>query len=433
MRVAKRIDVDRGPTMDGNRLKVYLVVARVVASASGLVQLGVLARLLSAEEFGIVAVAIAVSAYVQMLGEPLIVGYERLGHSVQREDSGVGAPRSAAHTGLMSLAVIVPVLAMAVGVIVGEMWIGLAIGVASVSAAQTRWVTLQYLNWDNQQAFGTATMVNGVSRLGFTVGIAAITRDGALAVLAGGVFSVIATEIVAPRSAPFSWNWSGVRKVLIVGIPTAIASLAAVSLTAWPTVAGAQLLDTDEFAEFAAQWSLANAIYVTTAGFILIFGFPLAKRAWDDGDREGARATVMRYFVYSAVGGAALVGAFSAGGEFITRILIGGEYAGTAVPTATVAIGAIGTIAATSGWLLRLQYRQRTMATVSLIAATVQVPIVWLATDWYGLAGLLGGVGVVMLGRSIAMLLIESRRSWARPLGYSVAMMGAVWWAAAGL
>lgn len=385
---------------------MFLFVARIASAGLSLVQISSVARLLVPSEYAIVATASALSGYFMLLAEPPILGYERRGHhdrAVDLQDT----PEAARPAALSQLAAIGFVLVAGLvvwAVVAGDPGLAVAAGVWAVSLVQLRWVSVQYLMWNEQQSYGLVLMVNSFSRVVAMVGAAAVTRDGAWTLIVGAVGSIIATALVSPRWRPVHWNTSGWGPLARVGLPLTVASAAWVSLTNWPTLLGSWSLPTDEFAAYAAQTALATAITGVTIGFITVFGFPQAKRAWDSGDPSGAGRVERRYFGYIAAltPVMALVAWFA--GDTLTRLVLGPQYVGHVVLTVGILYLAVRSMTNVAGWILRLDYKQTLVATISVVSALAQAALTWLMIDRFGLPGLLIAVTVVFALQALAVV-----------------------------
>lgn len=412
--------------LSGTRLRAYLAFTRASAAAFGLLQLSVLARLLPASEYAIVAASIAVAAYFQLLGEAPISGYQRLGNHRKEQDSEPGGARSSADSVLMSLAVVIPLGGALWGAVTDSFLLSVAIALWVVSLIQVYWSSVQYLNWQQRSKFGTLQLVNSAMRtLSLSAGAYAF-GEAAPALMLGSIASIAATALVSPRRPPFRLDRRGIRVVLAVGIPMTVVVAATTSLANWPTIVGSRVLPVTTFASYAAQSSLAAAAYGTVVGFILVFGFPSAKQAWDSGDRVGAEAVVSTYLKYVAVLGPLIAAAFWVMGDFVTGLLLGSDYSGHAIPAASVAVGAINSVCMVLGWVLRLQFRQNALAAVAVGAALVQLPLCWWATTAFGIHGLLVSMGVVASVQVLAILAVGRTRHQLASAGMTAVLLAGI-------
>lgn len=388
------------------RLRAYLLSSRVSSSLLGLAQLSVLARVLPAEQFALVAAATAAATYMALLGEPAVLGYERLGKHAREHDSTTGESRSVAHTVTMLLMVVAPTIAVLIGLVMGKPLCSLVVALWAVSLVQLRWVSVQYLNWQEQSHFATAMLVNSAARASGMLIAGVTTGDGVLVLLVGAVASLIATVFVSPRRAGLSLNRPALRLLLKVGAPLTIASAAVSSMGSWPTLAGNALLPSETFANYVAQASLAGSFFGVTVGFVLVFGWPQAKKAWDEGDSEGALDVIARYTRYTLVLGGAAVVLFWIFGDLITRILLGPNYVGHLIPSYVTSLACVSAIAGLNSWYLRLNYRQNWWAGIAVTAALFQIPLVWFATQQAQLLGLMLAMALTSWGQCMAAGLV---------------------------
>lgn len=381
----------------------YLSLARVLSSALALVQLSILARLLESDQFALAAAAVAVATYLQLLPEPLIAGYERLGHHDLREDLKAGLPRSAVRAALATLAAIGPVVGTAVGFISGRPVLAFATSLWVVSMVQFRWASVQLLNWNLPTKYGSLLLANSAARaIGVAVGAAYFgSASGSLGL--GATASMVAVVLVSPRGGSWSLDSRLMKQVLVVGLPLGIAAAASTSMSSWPTLAASQNLSDASFASYSAQMSLFTAGYGATLGFFILFGFPRAKRAWDGGNLQGALLVEMRFLRVLAILGPIGCGLSWLFGDKLTSWLLGSQYAGRTIPTMAFAIGCLSSIFVIRSWLLRLNYRQRSVAVIMVVGAIIQVPLVWWGVKAHGVIGLLVAVGTVLSAQAFTV------------------------------
>lgn len=411
-------------SLTGSRLKAFLLASRLATATFGLLQLSLVARLLPPPEYAAMAAATAVSAYLNLVAEPAILGYERLGNHDRGKDlaSGPSAARPAALSQLTTVAVL-GLAGLAVWALVaGEPWLAAGSVLWAASLVQMRWVSVQYLLWNEQQAFGLTMLVNSFSRLVAVVGAAYFFRDGYITLVVGALASIVATAIVSPPWRPMQWNKAGWGELARVGLPLTLAAVAWVSLNAWPTLVGSRLLDVDVFASYVAQASLGAALYGVTVGFVVVFGFPAAKRAWDSGDQWAARHVQRRFFGYEV----ALVPALALftwfAGDWLTRLVLGPKYVGHTIMTVVLLAAALQAMSNIAGWLLRLDFRQRLVASITLSAAALQLGLTWYLTSRYELPGLMFSVLLVFTMQAIATILTSRPIRWGEQLAFVFAL-----------
>ena len=405
-------------------LKVYLAGSRVLTAILGLVQLSALARILPTESYAVVAAAIAAAAYVQLTGEPAILGYERLGHHERASDFRPRGARSVASTVLLLIWFIVLLSAFVWGLLRRDTWMAMGVALWAVSLVQLRWVSTQYLNWGAQARYATTTLVNSAARTACVLFAAMAGGRPETILICGAMGSIVATALVSPSARPFSLDRVGLRTLVVVGLPLTAASAARTSLAAWPMLAGARQLDVDAFASFAAQWSLSTAVWGATIGFVLLFGFPQAKRLWDTRDLSGSYAVTARYLGYVSLAGPALMFLWLITGQLITARLLGAGYAGVVVPVWSTAVGCLASVANVVAWDVQLRYKQNALARATVAAALIQVPLVVLLTHLLGLGGVLISVATVQLGLNGAMLRLSHAPSRVRSMWLSAALWG---------
>lgn len=403
-------------------MTVYLGSTRATAAFVGVIQMSLLARILPTDQYGVMAAAVALSTYLQLLGEPAVLSYRRLGHHERSQDSEPGAARSSSFTVLAILAVVVPVVSVVWGVLVGPLWLSVGAGLWVVSLVQLRWVSIQLLNWYEQQAYANLLLVNGTSRMVAMALTAWFSRDAAVTLMAGAVASFAATAVTTPPRPPMKVRRSGMRAVMVVGLPLAASAAAVTSLSSWPTLAGARSLEVEDFAAYAAQATLAAAFFGSTVGFVLEFGFPQAKRYWDTGSVRGADSVVLRFLMYLGGLGATQVLLFWVFGDWLTRLFLGPKYVGHVIPAATVAVSCLAGLSILLSWVLTLRFRQRVLAAIDVGAALIQVPAVWFATDRWGLPGLILGACAVQSARALVVAGMDrsSAARWSIPLNLAM-------------
>jgi O-antigen/teichoic acid export membrane protein len=393
-----------------------LLVGRLLTASLGFIQLAVLARLLPLDEFGRFAIVTAISAYLQMIVEPILTGYERLGAKAIEKDTDRETTRSVAFSVLLLSLSIVTIVCIVVGWLQATAIMGAAIGVTAVSNVQTRWVLLQYLNFGQRGSVSRALIVNALARL---VGIficLMVSSDAAAVALVGAAVALAATHFVSPVYPRLSLQFVGLAGILKVGTPTALTAAAGVSLVTLPVLIYSHNSLPEQFAVFAAQWTLAQAAFISTAGYLLVFGFAPAKALWDDGDESTARATVMSFLYRSSAISALLLATYVLAGQGILRSSLGEDFQDIGVLVASTAVSAITTIATTIGWLMRLQFRQLLLSGISATVALLQLPVLWLSASNWGSQGVLVGAGVVALLCSMVVVVAERASPIARCL-----------------
>lgn len=411
-------------SLTGTRLRVFLMATRFATACFGLLQLSLLARLLPTAEYAVMAAAMAVSAYMNLLAEPAILGYERLGNHVRAKDlsASPSAARPAALSQLTSVALIALGALAIWAVATGEPWLAAGSVLWAASLVQIRWVSVQYLLWGEQQAFGFTMFVNSLSRFVAVVGAAYFFRDGYITLVVGALASIVATALVSPPWRPLRWNKEGWVELARVGLPLTLAAVAWVSLNAWPTLVGSRLLDVEVFASYVAQASLGGALYGVTVGFIVVFGFPQAKRAWDSGQPEVARKVQRRFFGYvvALIPALALLTWFA--GDVLTRVILGPKYVGHVVMTVVLLSASLQAMSNIAGWLLRLDFRQRLVATITLSAAAIQLGLTWYLTNQYQLTGLMFSVLLVFAVQAVAIIVSSRPTRWGEQLAFVFAV-----------
>ena len=304
-----------------------------------------------------------------------------------------------------------PAVSVVWGLVHDQFLLSLAVGLWVISLVQLRWASVQYLNWQEQQSFGTLVPLNSVVRAVGLVAAALVFRNATATLLIGAIVSVVSTAALSPERPPVAFRRLGIGPLLRLGVPLALASAAVTSLGAWPTLVATRVLSVEEFASFAAQSGLAAAAFGSIVGFVAVFGFPQAKRAWDTGETALADRVVLRFFGYTAGLGWLMLVAFWLFGDSITSILLGPKYSGHAIPTATVGVACIYAVSGLYGWRLRLEFRQNLIALVSISTALVQLPVVFLSADRMGTTGLLASVGCVATLQAIVnMAIVRDRR-----------------------
>lgn len=398
---------DRQTPWHGRRLLAFLGLSRAGQAALGLAQLSALARILPPSEFALVASAIAISAYLQISSEPAILGYQRLGRHHRSEDFDPSGPRASAAGFLLLWSGFVPVGVVIVALSIGQPLTGLAVAAWAVSLVQIRWVSIQYLNWSDQQGFATTTLVNSLARTSAMISAAWVLQDGAATLLAGALGAWLVTFVGGPTLRPLVLAPGRYRSLMSVGLPLTLSAVAVTSLTNWPTLVGSRELTTEVFAAFAAQSGLASAAYGASIGFMLVFGFPRAKVAWDTGYGQAAHQVVTRYLGYLALGSALLAGIFLFFGEDVTRALLGATYAGRVVPTSVIAVSTLASVSVVASWLLQLNFEQRRLGTIDVSAALAQIPVVWAGTVHFGLPGLLAAMALAQGARAVATVFMS--------------------------
>lgn len=409
-------------SLTGGRLRAFLLATRLATACFGLLQLSLLARLLPSAEYAVMAAAMAVSAYMNLIAEPAILGYERLGNHDRAKD--LSASPSAARPAALSQLTSVAILALGAMAIwaaaTGEPWLAVGSVLWAASLVQIRWVSVQCLLWGEQQAFGLTMLVNSASRFVAVVGAAYFFRDGYVTMVVGALASIAATALVSPPWRPLNWNKEGWFELARVGLPLTLAAAAWVSLNAWPTLVGSRLLDVDVFASYVAQASLGGALYGVTVGFIVVFGFPQAKRAWDSGQPDVARKVQRRFFGYEValVPALALLTWFA--GDLLTRIILGPKYVGHVITTVVLLSASLQAMSNIAGWLLRLDFRQRLVATITLSAAAIQIALTWQLTSKYLLPGLMFSVLLVFALQAIAIIVASRPTRWGEQLAFVV-------------
>lgn len=395
------------------RLPVVLIGSRLLTGGLGLIQLMALTRFLSPEQFGVSALCIAAASYVCLLGEPPIVAYERLGAHDERSNLIEDKVRLAAQSALTVTGLLLLTLGVIWGLVTSGGAAGAAVSVWAISLIQLRWTSVQVLNWGRRGIFASILVTNSIARVVGTAVAAWFSASGSLSLIAGGVGSIIVTALVSPPFASWKWHTSEMKSIFRLGVPASIPAFAAAGLIAWPTFAAQQLLPADEFAAFAAQFSLATAISSATTGFLVVFGFPVVKRQWDSGAKSEAMSRAARYLLQ--VGGLSLGLALLAlvFGNWLTGLVISRAYAGNLCLTVSLLAFGLFFVARPPGWILRLEYRQKLLGVLALLAALVQMPAVWLGTSIGGVRGLLlAFVAVFLLQAELNIWVAMGRRAW---------------------
>lgn len=390
--------------LKGSGLRIYLALTRITAAVFGVLQLSVIARMLPADQFALVAGAMALAAYVQLTAEPAILGYQRLGHQDPKEDGERGEARSASQSLLLGLGVITVGIAIAWGAFVGPFGLTIAFALWTISVVQMRWASIQLLNWQRQARFGTLLMINSAARTLSMAAGAWYFRGAPQTLILGSLGSILAVMIVGPGHAPIAYGRASIKRVLEVGISLSLVAVAAASLSNWPTLVGSRLLPINTFASFIAQWNLAVAAHGATVGFVVVLGLPDAKKSWDSGHGEGANAIALRYVRYVGFGTTAILTTLWLVGNPLTSVLLGPRYAGQAILVVAVATSSVRSICSIATWRFQFKYWQRRLAVIAISVAFLQLPVVWWLSDGFGLLGLLVGVSLVNAAYAVTVI-----------------------------
>lgn len=387
-----------------------LLGSRVATALVGLLQLSVLARFLPADQFGIAAVAVAAATYICMLGEPPIVGFERVGAQDDGLDLARDEARLAAQAVLALTAAMILVMAFVWGLLNRDTAFAVAVAIWAISFIQLRWSTVQFLQWGQRASFATMALLNSVVRFGLSAGAAWCSGAGSTALIAGGMGSILATALISPRLDTWKWHTPEIKRMLRLGIPSSVPMLGYTSMIAWPTFAASQILGTEQFAAFAAQFSLASAIAGATLSYVLQFGFPVAKKQWDSGATAEATRYVVGYSWFVLASASTLAVLAFVFGNWLTRILLTPAYSGNFVLAVALLAWGLLLLARPPSWILRLQYRQTLLGILVSCAAILQVPAVWFGTAIAGVPGLLLALIAVSLLQTILVFNVSMGR-----------------------
>ncbi len=371
----------------GARSALWQGLAFGLSKFAVLVTAIVLARLLAPEQFGLVAVAVVVVAYIQTVADAGVA--EALVY-LRRTPSTVRAATLCALLVGVALTTVVIVLAPLVGELFRRPDVAPLVRLCAVSlvAASLGSVPEALLRRDLLfSRLTVARIVSAAVTAVVSIGLA-VAGAGAWAIAWGGVlgaaaFSVTAWVVLPTRPDAFLWRTSrsDVRAVLAYGVPVAGAALLGKLIFDSDYLIVGRQLGAEQLAYYTFAFKLPELLIINVFFVILSVTFPLYSRARSDPERL-RRGYLFSFQLQSLYGVSVGVG-LAVTAPVVVRVLFGEVWAPTAGPLAALALyAAVRTVGAGGNDVYKALGRPGISVTISVIRLIILVPALVFATRW---------------------------------------------------
>lgn len=388
-----------------------VLCARFVSLGAAAVQLPLLTRTLPPEQYGAVALAMALSTYFALASaEPATLAFQR--HPGEpHHDSSYAYALGRVVPGIVAVSMIV----VGVAFIFGEQDTGIAVAGWGAGLAVARYTATAWLMWGRHWSYAVNLMLSTGLRTIVLATVVLAGVPGLPALALAGLVSALISLILAPK---VSWSrlwgeprpWPRSLGYLLAGASLGVTVLTSSNIVALGIAAGPNVT-----AEFAAMSQLSMYTTAAIVSMVLTVMYPHVRRIWDLDQHRSANRLMQRAQLTVVFVGTGSISTLTALDGILTELIVPADLVDLSALTVLLLASTFAGLGQVSGWQLQLRLRARALVIRTTAAAIFGVVVLVALLGATDLPPVLTAAYGTLFGFVLYFALVRGRGGWRGP------------------